>query len=38
VETVVTEESAETLGLAKYLKKPLDMQTLAEAVRVVLDR
>lgn len=33
----ITTNSAEKLGLAKYLKKPLDMQTLADALREVLD-
>lgn len=32
----VSEDSAKDLGFAKYLPKPLDMQTLAVAVREVL--
>ena len=33
----MSEDSAQDIGFAKYLKKPLDLETLAASVREVLD-
>jgi hypothetical protein len=34
---VISEESAQELGIRKYIEKPIEKETLARSVREVLD-